>query len=105
MLRLLLVPSHIAAHYHCFVVYNVFMWEKGCITCTSDDYFLFLESSCAVRQCCGPSRPFSMAILDNAQREVCRVCTFVYLYVYMYIVVMQYQRTVYYTYMCIHVHV
>ena len=34
-----------------------------------------------------------------------RCVEYVYLYVYMYIVVMQYQRTVYYTYMCIHVHV
>lgn len=28
------------------------------------------ESDCCVRQWCGPSRPFSMAILDNTQREV-----------------------------------
>ena len=30
------------------------------------------ESDCCVRQCCGPSRPFSMSILDNTQREVSR---------------------------------
>ena len=33
-------------------------------------YVLFLDTDCCTRQCCGPSRPFDMKILDNHQREV-----------------------------------
>ena len=29
-----------------------------------------LDTDCCTRQCCGPSRPFEMKILDNLQREV-----------------------------------
>ena len=29
-----------------------------------------LDTDCCTRQCCGPSRPFDMKILDNLQREV-----------------------------------
>jgi len=30
----------------------------------------FIDSSCIVRQCCGPSRPFVMSITDNNGVEV-----------------------------------
>ena len=29
-----------------------------------------VDSSCIVRQCCGPSRPFAMSITNNAGQEV-----------------------------------
>ena len=39
-------------------------------------YFTMLfviDSNCCIRQYCGPSRPFSMAIIDNNQREVIHI--------------------------------
>ena len=33
-------------------------------------YFSVLDSSCIVRQYCGPQRPFAMSITDNSGREV-----------------------------------
>jgi hypothetical protein len=36
-------------------------------------YFAAEQSDCLTRQCCGQARPFSMAILDNTQREVIHI--------------------------------
>ncbi|CAH3185981.1 unnamed protein product [Porites evermanni] len=33
-------------------------------------FFAAEDTDCCTRQCCGPSRPFEMKILDNLQREV-----------------------------------
>lgn len=33
-------------------------------------YFAAEDTDCCTRQCCGPSRPFDIKILDNMQREV-----------------------------------
>ena len=48
----------------------------ACLVCLCISHWLclvldvFIDSDCLVRQCCGPSRPFAMQILDNNQREV-----------------------------------
>ena len=35
--------------------------------------YLYADSNCCLRQYCGPSRPFDMAIVDNTNREVIHI--------------------------------
>ena len=34
------------------------------------NYDYILDNDCCTLQCCGPSRPFELRILDNTQKEV-----------------------------------